>query len=259
VRHGGLIAAFCLGVIPGLLLYWSNRQPPVVMRLPAAAKAEPVASVPPAPAAAPLLVQKEERRNLTSSLPTENLGELHRLMTERGQQLQAAQATQTELTKQLQEVEGKLAAVTQQEAARKVAEAELHELLGQVQKESEALKVAAQSRETAYRELESNSQQLKRRATEDTQRTNRRNKLAAEVEELGRQREAYLSNILGRYREATDLFRAMSLRLDNPRDAGSPLSNDLSRIQQAVQLADEDLRQLRLLNAQAIRLRKELN
>ena len=69
--------------------------------------------------------------------------------------------------------------------------------------------------------------------------------LQARDQEVSRRRESDLSSIVSRYREATELFRAMSLRLDNPREAGSPLSNHLSRIQQAILLAEE--------------LRKELN
>lgn len=141
----------------------------------------------------------------------------------------------------------------------RAGETELREQLAVAQQDGDAAKAAAGSRQAAFRDLDTANQQLRRQLSEATQGNGRRKQAGIELDEIGRRRESYLNNILGRYREATELFRAMSLRLDNPRDAGSPLSNDLSRIQQAIQLADEDLRQLRALNSQAARLQKDLN
>jgi hypothetical protein len=63
-----------------------------------------------------------------------------------------------------------------------------------------------------------------------------------------------------RYRDITSQFRAMSGMLDSSREPkSSPLSDAaLTRIQNDVSLADDDLRQLTELNAQARQLEKKL-
>lgn len=185
--------------------------------------------------------------------------ELSRMLAERSYQLEASQGAQSELARQLRELETKFDLVTQETAKLKAAEAEVRDELALALKEADAAKGIAQGRQAALRDLEAANQQLRRQLSEAAQGNGRRKQAGIELDELGRRRESYLNNILGRYREATELFRAMSLRLDNPRDAGSPLNNDLSRIQQAIQLADEDVRQLRALSSQAARLQKELN
>ncbi len=259
MRQGKLVAAFALGLVPGTLLYWFSRPPVSIVTPSAQSKLDPpsVATLP--PTAAPPPGRKLETHKEKPPPPVTNVAELTRMLAERSHHLEAAQAAQADLSKHIHELGSKLEAVTQHEASRKAAEGELRDQLAQAQKDAEVLRASLQARETAAREMAVANQQLPRRAPEDTSRIARRKIASMEFEEVSRRRESYLSNILGRYREATELFRAMSLRLDNPRDAGSPLSNDLSRIQQAIQFADEDLRQLRVLSAQAARLQKELN
>jgi chromosome segregation ATPase len=82
----------------------------------------------------------------------------------------------------------------------------------------------------------------------------------ADLQDLDRRRDAYLTSIMRRYRDITSQFRAMSGMLDSSREPNSsPLSDAaLTRIQNAVSLADDDLRQLSELNAQARQLEKKL-
>jgi chromosome segregation ATPase len=256
-----LLVAFLLGLLPGMVLYWTSRATVTPVTQPAAPPAS--SSVKPEPVPVEPETEKKDvqptagsRRGSTAIF---DAAELNRMLAERSHQLEAAQGAQADLTRQLRELEGKVELLVQEEGRRKALEAELRDQLTSVQREAESAKTTAQSRETALRELESVTQQLRKQVAEAGQSRNRRAQARTELEELARRRDGYLNNILGRYREATDLFRTMSLRLDNPRDAGSPLNNDLSRIQQAIQLAEEDLRQLRVLNAQAARLQKELN
>ena len=70
----------------------------------------------------------------------------------------------------------------------------------------------------------------------------------------------YLNNILRRYREITEQYHAMAGVLDSRRDReAAPVNNtEISRIQNAISLADEDLKQINALNAQASRLEKKL-
>jgi hypothetical protein len=72
----------------------------------------------------------------------------------------------------------------------------------------------------------------------------------ADLEELNRRREAYVGNILRRYRDIADHFRALP--------AGADQSADLARVNNAIQMAEEDLRQLSALNAQAARIQQRL-
>jgi hypothetical protein len=70
----------------------------------------------------------------------------------------------------------------------------------------------------------------------------------------------YLNNILRRYREITEQYRAMSGVLDSRRDreAAPVRSTEIGRIQNAIALAEEDLKQIDALNAQAARIEKKL-
>ena len=82
-----------------------------------------------------------------------------------------------------------------------------------------------------------------------------------ELQDLDSRREAYMTSIMRRYRDITSQFRAMSGMLGSTRDSNStsPFSDAaLTRIQSAVSAADDDLRQLTELNAQARQLEKKL-
>jgi chromosome segregation ATPase len=83
-------------------------------------------------------------------------------------------------------------------------------------------------------------------------------KLADDMEDVARRRETLVTNLSTRYREASDTLRALSLQLENRGAGAASGPNDLSRIQNAVTLAEEDLRQLRSLSARARQLQKEL-
>jgi hypothetical protein len=80
------------------------------------------------------------------------------------------------------------------------------------------------------------------------------------LQDLDSRREAHLTSIMRRYRDITSQFRAMSGTLDSSRDPNSSALSAaaLTRIQNATSAADEDLRQLSELNAQARQLEKKL-
>jgi len=76
-----------------------------------------------------------------------------------------------------------------------------------------------------------------------------------EVEDLNRRREAAVATLERRYREVTDMYRNFSLTLQTRETPGQGLqAGDLSRIQTALQQAEEELRQLRNLNARVAEL-----
>ena len=76
--------------------------------------------------------------------------------------------------------------------------------------------------------------------------------VSKEIEDLNRRREAFLTALLRRYREVTDLYRNFTLNAET--HAGGLQAGDLSRIQTAIQHAEDDLRQLQALNARMAQL-----
>jgi chromosome segregation ATPase len=81
-----------------------------------------------------------------------------------------------------------------------------------------------------------------------------------ELDDIASRRDTYLSNLQRKYRDVNDQLRSISARLDRYRDTSSApsFSTDLPRLQSLVQSAEEDLRQVQALNAQAQRLSKRL-
>jgi chromosome segregation ATPase len=108
--------------------------------------------------------------------------------------------------------------------------------------------------------LEADNAKLKSDNSEGSARAVEFGRVVANLQDLDRRRDAYLTSIMRRYRDITSQFRAMSGMLDSSRDPKSnPLSDAaLTRIQNDVSLADDDLRQLSELNAQARQLEKKL-
>jgi chromosome segregation ATPase len=72
---------------------------------------------------------------------------------------------------------------------------------------------------------------------------------AKEIEDLNRQREATLVALSRRFRDVTDVLRRFSLEQNRAASGLGLQTGDLSRVQSAVEQAEEDLRQLRSLNA----------
>jgi DNA repair exonuclease SbcCD ATPase subunit len=141
------------------------------------------------------------------------------------------------------------------------SEHELTEDLSRVNRLVNALQAELKSRNERLVQVEIANQKLKEQNGADAQRLNQLMQLTQELQDVHRRREVYLANVLRRYKEVTDQYRALSGVLDSRRDGGAPGLNsaDLSRIQNAIAMAEEDLRQLNSLNAQALRLQKRLS
>jgi hypothetical protein len=64
---------------------------------------------------------------------------------------------------------------------------------------------------------------------------------------------------LRRYRQITEQYRSMAGMMQTQRtDAPAAGSADLARIQDSIAMAEEDLRQLNNLNAQALLIQKKM-
>jgi chromosome segregation ATPase len=129
----------------------------------------------------------------------------------------------------------------------------LKQQLDSAQAESQASRPRLAALEADNAKLKSDNSAASARAAEF-------GRVVANLQDLDSRRDAYLTSIMRRYRDITSQFRAMSGMLDSSRDQKSSALNDaaLTRIQNAVSLADDDLRQLSELNAQARQLEKKL-
>ena len=108
--------------------------------------------------------------------------------------------------------------------------------------------------------LEAERTKLRGENSEGSDRTAEFRRAASSLQDLDQRRDVYLTSIMRRYRDITSQFRAMSGMLDSSRNPnpGGFNSEALARIQNTISLADDDLRQLSDLNAQARQLEKKL-
>jgi hypothetical protein len=85
-------------------------------------------------------------------------------------------------------------------------------------------------------------------------------KTMASLQDLDRRRDVYLNSILRHSRDIVEQFRAMTGVIDSSRASASSSFNDvaLSRIQNATSLAEDDLRRINELNAQAHQIETRL-
>jgi chromosome segregation ATPase len=138
---------------------------------------------------------------------------------------------------------------------------------GEAREEADSLR---RLNETVEAELKSKAgradtaETLARRAQGETGEVKQKLNLTAstlrELDDIASRRDTYLSNLQRKYRDVNDQLRSLAARLDRYRDSSSApnFSTDLPRLQSLVQSAEEDLRQVQALSAEAQRLSKRL-
>jgi hypothetical protein len=194
-----------------------------------------------------LLARREvtiARLNRELSEAHANVAQLHAEVADSNEEHNKALASANELhQKELQDLQGQLSTLKQQADA---TESEL-----QTQSQSARQRVTALEEENA--KLRSDSSQSAARTAEYA-------RLVASLDDVNRRRDTYLTSIIRRYRDITGQFRAMGGMLDSSHDPNpSAFSGEaLSRIQSAVTQAEDDLRQLNELTAQARQIEKKL-
>lgn len=114
--------------------------------------------------------------------------------------------------------------------------------------------------------IEAANKKLRADAVTAGQKASQLLQVTDELQEVYRRRETYLNTLTGRYREVTEQYRAFASVLENRRGpegtsgAGISIAGpELARIQNSIAMAEEDLRQLNTLNAQALRIQKKLS
>jgi chromosome segregation ATPase len=139
-------------------------------------------------------------------------------------------------------------------------QADLETRLDALQQKLDSAEAESQASRQRIRALEADNTKLRNDGSEGSTRAAEFERVAASLQDLDRRRDTYLMSISRRYRDVTSQFRAMGGMLDSSRDASSSAcsSEALGRIQNTVSQADDDLRQLNELNAQARQLEKKL-
>ena len=218
-------------------------------------KAGPVAGAAPvvpssSGAAEPATAVKTVERIVTVKEPGDaaTRQELIRLLDEKNAKLSGMESSLREVRESLAEVEAKLTQATREKEQLAASQKDLERRLDTANRMAEAYGEQGRGREERLAQAEVSAQELRKRGEDSARKLAKLNELAAQMDDLSRRRDTYLNNVLRRFREATELFRTLALRIDDP---------NLARIQQTIGAADEDLRQIQALGAQAARLQKD--
>ena len=132
--------------------------------------------------------------------------------------------------------------------------------LDALKQELDAAGAEAQASHQRLADLEAAIAKARSENNESSARAAELRRVVTSLQDVDRRRDAYLTSIIRRYRDITSQFRAMSGMLDSSRgpNSGSLSGEALTRIQNAVSLANDDLRQLNDLNAQVRQLEEKL-
>ena len=177
------------------------------------------------------------------------IDELRELLREQAKTLSAARdaAARAEATLTLvsQEAEGK---------NWKAQMDELRELAQGARRLGDALQIELRAKSERLLKVETSEKLLRDRLARAESAPAKVADVSREVEDLNRRREALLMALLRGYREVGDLYRNFALNAET-RDGLQ--AGELSRIQTAIQRAEDDLRQLQALNARMARLARD--
>jgi len=184
-----------------------------------------------------------------------DLAELIRL---KDAQLGRSESALAELRAKWAELEQRLAAVQDQDKLLRETETTLRQRIDSNTEQIIELQQANQQKDTRISQQEAALKSLKAESEHNLRSLQRVRKVTEDLEDLARRREVYITNILGRYREATDSLRTLSLQIEDRAEGANINRSDVSRIQSAIASADEDMRQLRSLSTRSRQLQKEL-
>jgi len=203
---------------------------------------EPEAIPPPRPAAAPARGTQVEGQVIVSL--RENLGR--------------ANATLGELRNRIETLQVEVEKSAEESKRLAASEADLKEQWASTNRVLEAVQGELKTRTERTAHLEATAERLHQENRGIWERLNRVTQLSRELEDIHRRRETYLTSILRRYRELTEQYRVLVGRAERPGESAVPAGAELARIQSALAGAEEDLRQLTALNAQAARLQRKI-
>jgi DNA repair exonuclease SbcCD ATPase subunit len=172
-------------------------------------------------------------------------------------QIAESQVTIGRLRSQLQDAEQAkqeaLATIESLQNSQRESRAQLES----VQQELDSARAESQAARERATALATDNAKLKNAVGAQT--TDLRRQLT-KLQDLDRRRDAYLSSIFRRYSEITEQFRAATAALDSGHGAelASPSKLSLSRIQNVISLAEDDMRRLNELSTQARQIENKL-
>jgi hypothetical protein len=183
----------------------------------------------------------------------------HRLRQLREELAQAAAKT-AQLEEKIQQSAAQLGDLELEKKRLAGSERELNEDLSHANRLVNALQSELKAKNERLVQVEVANVKLKEQNGADAQRLRQLTALTQELQEVHRRREIHLANVLRRYKEVTDQYRALAGTQENRPGPDTPVVNtaELARIQNAISMAEDDLRQLNSLNAQALRIQRQL-
>jgi chromosome segregation ATPase len=182
------------------------------------------------------------------------------------QSLADANASAAKLESRVEQTEADAQKLSAENSRLESSESDLKKNLAAADQAREALeeelkiaKERAAHLESAERDAEANLQKLRDQNHGDAEKLADLQKLSSQLQDLYRRRETYLNGILRRYKQITEQYRSLQGVLQS-QHTGTPDvgSADLARIQDAIALTEEDLRQLNALNSQALLVQKKI-
>jgi chromosome segregation ATPase len=173
-----------------------------------------------------------------------------RLLISLREKLASTQSTIDDLQLRIQQLEGQVEHWRDENGKLAASEREMNDQLGAANRVVDAVQAELRAKQTRLTQMEVSFTKLREDNRAASARSAEMAGAASELEDMNRRRESQLNVVLRRYREITEQYRAWAGRIENDSSAGA----DLARIQNAISLAEEDLRQLSALNAQAARL-----
>jgi chromosome segregation ATPase len=172
--------------------------------------------------------------------------------------LASANVAAEQLRTRVAELEGELERVKDENRTLDTRQSELAEKLHGANSVVDALQAELKGKNDRVVPLQMANKQLREENQTANEKISRVTQSVSQLEDINRRRDAFLTSILRRYRDVTDQYRALAARLENPGEGSAPTGSELSRIQSAISMAEDDLRQLNGLNAQADRLLRQI-
>ncbi len=213
----------------------------------------PKAVVQPAPvtlAPPPVVAVKPPEKPASSPAISAEVEELGARLSEATASVARAQARVNELETQVLNLSADRARLA-------TAESQTRDQLEDLDRKLEAATNEKPAREKRISDLEAEVARLRAQGSESDHKGALVAEMTRELQELSRRQQLHLTSIMRRYREVTDLLRSLP-GSDDPARGGAGGGPEMARIQTAIAMADEDLRQLNDLNARLGRVQKQI-
>jgi chromosome segregation ATPase len=163
------------------------------------------------------------------------------------------------LEARIAELRSQIETITAENRAVSAAGEELKRNLAEANQTIDQIRAELKTDVERITQLENSAAKANQEAAAGKQSATQVKQTVSDLEGIFRRREMYLNNILRRYKEVTEQYRALSGVLDSRRDRDAAPVNgtEISRIQNTIAQAEEDLKQINALNVQASRLEKK--